>query len=193
MKYGEIRKKLKKLLPEKRYRHSLGVADTACEMAARFGCDEDKAYLTGLIHDCAKYYDAEATEKLLLENGYTREQLDAIVIPVRHADAGVFVARREFGIDDPEILRAIRLHTTGGADMTALDKVIYVADFIEPNRSPFPALEPAREAAKHDLDEAVRVCARSTVDHVRENGGNLNENTQKMLEQLNGGKEHDAE
>lgn len=193
MKIAEIEKKLKKMLTEKRLKHSYGVADTAREMAKRFGCDEEKAYLAGLIHDCAKNLKDDETVKLLRKNGYSEEEIDTLVPPVRHADAGVFVAVREFGIDDTEILSAVKLHTTGGPGMTKLDKIIYVADFIEPNRTEIPPLSRAREAAGTDLDEAVRVCAMSTLEHVSTTGQKLNPRTEKMLLELNGGENHDAE
>jgi predicted HD superfamily hydrolase involved in NAD metabolism len=91
--------------------------------------------------------------------------------PVLHAPAGMIVAARDYGVKDPEILSAIRKHTVGSGGMTQLEKLIYTADFVEPNRKPFPGLEEARSLAETDLNAATKKCAQLTRDHVIACGG----------------------
>ncbi len=125
---------LEKNLSAKRYSHSLGVAKTSLELAKMYNQDENKAYIAGLIHDCAKNFDDNELLKIIktkIQSGYLECELKNP--KVYHAIAGVYIAKNEFEIDDDEILNAIRNHTTGSPDMTTLDKIIFLADKIEPN------------------------------------------------------------
>lgn len=159
---NEIKERLKELLPPKRYIHIIGVSETAVNMAKQFGADPKKAYTAGLLHDCVKYMSDEELLKKCKELGVELDQNDMQCLPVIHAPLGAVVARKEYGIEDIEILDAIRYHTTGRAKMTKLDKIIYTADMIEPSRE-FDGVEALREMAKEDLDKAVLACVDKTV------------------------------
>lgn len=128
----KIKNWLKENLTAERYGHSLGCADAAREIAKILGFDEEKAYLAGLVHDCAKSLPMDETMKLLRDNGIELVCGEDENKKVLHAPAGVVVAKREFGIDDDEILSAIRWHTLGKADMNTLEKIVFIADKIEP-------------------------------------------------------------
>ncbi len=121
-------------MSEKRYNHSLGCADTAKKLAEIFKLDTDKAYITGLIHDCAKNMDNDNLIKIIREDikiGYLESELKNP--KTFHAIVGAYLVQKEFEIDDKEIISAVRNHTIGAPDMTLFDKIIFLADKIEPN------------------------------------------------------------
>ena len=149
MEIKEIEKKLKAELDEKRYKHSISVADVAVRLAGLYGGDKEKAYLAGLVHDCAKcipYNDA-------IKSGCELDRETLACPGVVHAPVGAFVAEREYGITDIEILDAIRYHTVAREKMTLLDKIIYLADIIEPYRD-FDGVENLRRLCNENLDLA---------------------------------------
>lgn len=128
----EILKWLKDNLSEERYIHTLGTADCAKELAMRYGMDEDKAYTAGLLHDCAKCF---TTEKLLeiIKDNLEVEESEMLNYKTLHAPVSAYIAENEFGVTDKDILSAIRWHTLGKLDMNKFEKVIFLADKIEPN------------------------------------------------------------
>jgi predicted HD superfamily hydrolase involved in NAD metabolism len=138
-----------------RYRHILGVAATARELAVRFGADPDKAELAGLLHDAAREWpDIDLLHKARewgFEVGYLEEMAP---MPCLHAPLGAEVARREFAVTDGDVLAAISHHTLGGEDMTLLDKIVFLADSIEPGRGDADYLADVRKIARTDLDAA---------------------------------------
>lgn len=150
----EITAQLKNTLSEKRFIHTIGVAEAAKELAARWGVDEDRAYLAGLVHDCAKELSVDETIKRLKEDGYGFEDGEDEFPALLHAPLGAVLAKEKFGIDDEEILNAVRYHTTGRKGMTLLEKIVYVADFIEPGRQ-YSEAKIVAELAKTDIDAAV--------------------------------------
>lgn len=133
MDYTKINEWLKNNLNEERYLHTLGTADCAKELALKFGQDMHKAYLAGLLHDCAKCFPTEKllsiieTDKLDVENS-EKENYKTL-----HAPVSAHLAKTLFGIDDEEIISAIRWHTLGKLEMTDFEKIIFIADKIEPN------------------------------------------------------------
>lgn len=147
-----MKDKLKKTLSEKRYKHSLGVCDEAVKLAKRYGADTDKAYIAGLLHDCAKGYSNDEQISLCQKYGIELDDMTLACKPVIHAPLGAEIARSEYGIDDEEILEAIRCHTVAKENMSLLDKIIYIADMIEPMRD-FPGVDKLREAAEEDIDK----------------------------------------
>lgn len=149
---AEIDEKLGKVLNEKRYTHSVYVAHTAADLADRFGGDRNKAFITGLIHDCAKHMSYDEMLKTADQYGYTLDETTLQCPGIIHADIGALVAEHEYGITDVEILDAIRYHTVARKNMTLLDKIIYIADIIEPNRD-FDGVDTLRELAEKDLDK----------------------------------------
>lgn len=154
----KLEKELKKELDDDRYTHTLGVAYTAACLAMRHGEKMERAFLAGLLHDCAKTKNMDHKKMLSL-----CEKHEIPVTPFEkenpvllHAKIGSFWAKEKYEVTDEEILSAIRFHTTGHAGMTLLEKIIYVADYIEPNRKKQPHLEEIRELCFRDLDEGLR-------------------------------------
>lgn len=153
--------KVKPRMPEKRYIHTLGVMATAMELAEIFGEDPKKAETAAIIHDVAKYADLDWMKQVVVT-----EQLDLELLhwnaEIMHGPVGAVVARDEFGVADEDILNAIRHHTTGRVGMSKLEKIVYVADMIEPNRK-FDGVERLRDIARVDLDAAMKACVCHTL------------------------------
>ncbi|MCD7778287.1 MAG: nicotinate-nucleotide adenylyltransferase [Clostridiales bacterium] len=167
---GVFKKKLKKELKPGRYIHTLGVAEEAVKLAEIFGEDKHKAYTAGLLHDCAKNFDTKRTFKFCDEynvalDNILREQPDLI-----HSFLGAAVAEHEYGIKDGDTLNAIRYHTTGRADMSRLEEIVYLADMTEPNRTFYEGLDKIRELSYHNLKEAVAEALKQTINFNREKG-----------------------
>lgn len=160
--------KMQHLLPEKRFKHCLGVEQAAIDLAERFGVDVGKAGLAGLLHDYAKKLSDE--EFLALIDKYDLDpKLKDWGNNVWHGMVGIYKIREDLGLSDPEILRAIEIHTVGSAQMSDLDKVVYVADYIEHNRD-FPGVEEAREIAHVSLNRAVAYETARTVEYLAHQG-----------------------
>lgn len=149
----EIISRLKKTLGEKRFIHTMGVAETAARLAERFGADREKAYLAGLLHDCAKGMKIPDQIKKCEEYGLELDECSRLCPAVIHAPLGAETAKREYGVHDEEILNAIRRHTVGGKSMTPLDKIIYTADMIEPSRD-FDGVSRLRSLAELSINDA---------------------------------------
>lgn len=149
--YKKICNQLEKDIGKKRYEHSLRTAEFARELAKLNGVDEEKAYLAGLLHDCGKWKDEERLYKEVLKREELSDYWGEKSKKVLHAHFGVIVAREEYGIDDEEILSAIKYHGTGRANMTKLEKVVYVADTYERGRD-YPDINRLRALAIEDLD-----------------------------------------
>ncbi len=162
MNENEIKDKLQTELNTKRYRHSLNVCDEAVKMARLYGVDEEKARTAAILHDCAKCLKTEEQISLCEKYGIRLSEITYRCPAVIHAPLGAAVARNEYGIDDEEILNAIALHTTGGENMTKLDKIIYIADMIEPLRE-FRGVDDLRKEAMKDLDSAMFMALQSTL------------------------------
>ena len=179
MKREKMAYKLKKELDHQRYEHTLGVERMARNMARIFGEDEERAALAGLLHDCAKCLPLSQMVKAA--KGEEMDEVMAESKALMHALAGMCMARNVYNVDDEEVLSAIRWHTTGHAQMTALEKIIYLADMIEPNRKPYPGLEPLREICMRDLDQAMYTALRMSLEHVMEQGKTLHPDTLAAL------------
>lgn len=160
--------KMQQLLPEKRLKHCLGVEQTAIELAERFGVDREKAGLAGLLHDYTKKLSDEEFLALIDKYDLTPKLKDW-GNNVWHGMVGIYKIQEDLGLSDPEILRAIEIHTVGSAQMSDLDKVVYVADYIEPNRD-FPGVEEAREIAHVSLNRAVAYETTRTVEYLARQG-----------------------
>jgi len=151
---------------EKRYLHTLGVAGSARKLAIRYGADPDKAELAGYLHDYCKCWPVDKMFEILVRHDMLTELLEAEK-ELWHAFAGAIVIQSDLGITDPEILQAVRYHTTGRAGMSLLEKVVCVADYIEPNRN-FPGVEQIRELAEKDLDAALALALGGTMQFLLE-------------------------
>ena len=179
MKREKIMYKLKKELDAQRYTHTLGVEETARQMALLFGEDPQKAALAGLLHDCAKCMTL--TQMVKAAKGVPLDPVMKESKALMHAVAGMCVAKNVYGVDDPDVLGAIRWHTTGHAGMTRLEKIIYLADMIEPSRKPYPGLEEIRALCWKDLDLAMYTALTMSLEHVVSQGKTLHPDTLAAL------------
>lgn len=162
----EIKEDLRKRLTPHRFEHTLGVEYTACCLAMRYGADMEKADLAGLLHDCAKQLTSEEKIQKALHYGMEITDLHRENPELLHAGLGAYVARERYGIEDEEILSAITWHTTGRPDMTLMEKILYIADYIEPNRYKQENLFTVRELAFKDLDECLIKILEDTVAYL---------------------------
>lgn len=128
-----IKKTLKESLSEERYNHTLGTADCALKLAKKYGLDEKKAYLAGLLHDCAKCKSNDELLKIIKQELKNIDEGELQNYKTLHAPVGEYFARTMYNIDDSEILNAIRYHTIGRANMSLFEKIIFLADKIEEN------------------------------------------------------------
>ncbi len=147
---------------EKRYNHSLRVAEEALKLARIYKCDLDKVKVAAILHDCGKVLDMEKLLNLDYLSDISQDNLNNIHLDLSHSLLGALLAERVYNINDDEILDAIRYHTTGRENMTCIDKIIYLADYIEPARS-FEEVEDIRKLALVDLDKAVLKAMESTI------------------------------
>lgn len=174
-----MQEKLKGMLKNKRYQHSMGTVRTAVRLAARYGADPEKTRLAALLHDCAKM-DKDKLLLVSLQSGVDADEWELSEPGLLHAKLGAVLAERVFGVRDPDVLTAIRTHTTGRPGMTKLDKIIYVSDMIEPARS-FPGVEQLRELAEKNLDLAVMVCMEHCINKIKQKQETLHPMTVEAL------------
>ena len=157
-----IKNWLKANLTPERYEHSIGTAECAEELAEKFGLDKKKAYFTGLIHDCAKCLPKAETMEILAK--VSLEDGELCNHKTHHAPVGAFIARKEFGVDDEEILSAIRWHTLGKVNMSLFEKIIFLADKIETKTRPCECFKPIRDALNEEgIDKALLICYQNTI------------------------------
>ena len=178
----DIKKRVKKALDKDRWEHTKGVAYTACCLAMANGADPYQAMLAGYLHDCAKCIPNE--EKLALCKKYKirlteLEQRNPYLI---HAKLGAFLAAHEYGVEDERICHAIRVHTTGAPEMNLLDKILFIADYIEPLRDKANRLPEIRETAFRDLDEALRMILYDTIHYLAKGTKEIDPATQETYD-----------
>lgn len=169
MKYNEntratLLEKIKAAMSEKRFNHVLGVEAAALSLAERYGESKEKASIAALTHDYAKERSDSEFKQVIRDYDYDLDLLNWNNA-IWHGLVGAQFVEKELGITDESILQAIRLHTTGASQMSLLDKIIYVADYIEAGRD-IPGVEKARAIAKKDLDEAVAYETKHTLAHL---------------------------
>ena len=149
-----IKISLKKILGEERLEHSVNTSKVARKLAIKYDCDADKAEVAGLLHDCAKDLDYKTLEKMVFEYNIELDEIIRKIPKLLHPLVGAIIAKKEFNIQDPVILKAIKAHSTGAAQMSLLDKIIYLSDKIEPLRN-MNGVEEVRKMAEINLDKAV--------------------------------------
>ncbi len=175
-------KKLKHEMDDGRYQHTLGVMYTCAALAMRYEYDLQKAQLAGLLHDCAKCIPNGKKLKLCEKHHIQITDVERRNPFLLHAKLGAFLAMHDYGVSDEEILSAILNHTTGKPDMSLLDKIVYVADYIEPRRNKAPNLKEVRRLAFIDLDEALFKILSDTLEYLDGGSGEIDEMTLKAYE-----------
>ena len=164
MNYTEIDKWLKENLSEERYYHTLGTAMCAKQLAEKYNQDPEKAYIAGLLHDCAKCF---STEDLLsiIKNNLEVDENEMLNYKTLHAPVSAYISKKEFGISDKDILSAIRWHTLGRIDMSDFEKIVFIADKIEPNTREKEYTEKIRLILDEEngLNKALLTCYKETI------------------------------
>jgi len=176
MDFEAIIAKLSEKLSAKRFRHSVGVSETAERLAELHGCDKAKAKLAGILHDCARELPSNRLLSTAEAFGIVVGDLERHEPVLLHAALGARMAQSEYGVTDREVHQSIRLHTTGGSNMTVLDKIIFLADVIEPGRS-FPGVDKIRELARENLDKALLAAYDQSLQYLIERNGIIHPDT----------------
>lgn len=171
-------------LKHKRIPHVLGTEQEAIRLALRYGADVQKARVAALLHDCTKKLDMEEQLALCRQYGIRLDELEQRALKLLHAKTGAAIARDLFGVDD-EIYSAIYWHTTGHANMTLLEKIMYLADYIEPTRN-FPGVNELRAACNKSLDKGLRMGLEMTIQEMHDRGNPVHSATLEADEYLKG-------
>ena len=172
MDYAEAKKLVKSRLSEKRWTHTKNVKKMAVKLAKRWGADPEKAAMAAILHDSAKELPKQELLQIFADNAIIAENAPARPAPGWHGIAGAILAQTCWGIEDPEILSAIRCHTTGKPDMSLQDKILYLADMTSAERD-WPGVEALRALEMEDLDRALCEALKQSIDFVEEKGGAL--------------------
>ena len=182
----ELRPIALSFLKPKRMPHVLGTEHEAAVLARRYGADVTSARIAALLHDCTKKLSMEEQLALCEQYGIALDELERKNLKLLHAKTGAAIARDLFGVSD-EIYWAIYRHTTGKADMTKLEKVIYLADYIEPSRD-FPGVEKLRRAVHADLEHGLLMALEDSIEEMRQRGNPVHPNTVEARDYLLRGK-----
>ena len=177
-----LEKFMKDNLKESRYIHSLGVEKMAEELAGIYGEDTEKAAFAGRYHDIAKCFTEERMNECVEKYGLADEYLGNNALA--HSKVAAEILKNEFGVTDEDILDAVRSHTTGRADMSQLEEIVYVADAIEDNRG-YEGLAELQELARTDLDAACLFIMDWTIDRIKARGKTLDKDTTEAREFIN--------
>lgn len=175
----ELRKDLKKKLNPIRYEHSLSVSYTCISLAMKYDYPLDRAELAGLLHDCAKRYDDAAILEHCIKHQIPVTEAERKAPAVLHAKYGAWMVCNKYNIRDDEIAAAIACHTTGKAGMNKLEKILYIADYIEPRRYKADNLEEIRHIAYEDMDETLFQIMKATLEYLKTSGTFVDPMTQE--------------
>ncbi len=162
----EIQSELQMLFKGNRYAHTLGVQYTSICLAMKYGEDLKKAELAGLLHDCAKQLPENTMIEICKKHQESISDIEYLQPFLLHGKAGACIAHDKFNICDPDILNAIRFHTTGRPDMTLLEKIVFVADYIEPYRTKAAHLDELRRSAFENIDLTVLMILNQTLEYL---------------------------
>lgn len=177
-----LKEKLSKELDKKRFAHTMGVAYTAANLAMAHEEDLYDAYLAGLLHDNAKCISSSEKRKLCKKYKIVLNEAEEKNPDLIHAKLGAVLAKEKYGVKDSFILNAIRYHTIGRPGMTELEKIIYIADYIEPNRKTLPDMPKIRKTAFRNLDEAMVLILQSTLQYLTDKKASIDRLTQDTFD-----------
>ncbi|MCM1173958.1 MAG: bis(5'-nucleosyl)-tetraphosphatase (symmetrical) YqeK [Blautia sp.] len=176
----KLRKEMEKELNSKRYEHTLAVAYTAASLAMVHGADTESAAVAGMLHDCAKCLSNKKLISICTKNGLPVSEVEMQnPAALLHAKAGSFLAENKYGIRDEDILNAIRYHTTGRPGMSRLEKILYIADYIEPGRKHAANLGQIRKMAFQNLDKTLFKILEDTLSYLQSMAGHMDAAAQK--------------
>lgn len=177
-----LTKAMEEELTGKRFLHTLGVEYTAAALAMKYDVPLLNAQVAGLLHDNAKCLSDEKQLKICEKNHLHVSDVEKRNPYLLHGKVGAFLAKTEYGIEDDDILNAITWHTTGRPDMSVLEKIIFVADYIEPGRKEAPGLEEIRKLAFEDLDRAMIRILEDTLSYLGSGDREIDPMTRKTYE-----------
>lgn len=178
----KIRKAMKKSLDAKRFEHTLGVEYISAALAMRYGADIKNAQLAGLLHDCAKCLTDEKRLAICEKHNISINDVERRNPFLLHAKVGSFLAMEEYRVYDPDVINAILNHTTGRPGMSLLEKIVFIADYIEPGRKQAPNLKQIREMAFVDIDKTLIMILGDTLAYLKSTDGETDPMTQKTYE-----------
>lgn len=180
---NELRKAMEQELSSKRYLHTLGVSYTAACLAMTHGADMESAMTAGLLHDCAKPLKGEEQIALCEKNHLEISEVErSNPSALLHAKVGAYLAENRYGITVPDILNAIRYHTTGRPKMSKLEKILYIADYIEPGRKHVADLDRIRQMAYRDLDATMAKILEDTLAYLKTTDGQIDHMTEETYQ-----------
>lgn len=178
----DLQKKMQKKLDANRYEHTLGVMYTAAALAMRHATDLDAAMLAGLLHDCAKCYPDEKKFELCEKHHVSLTEFEQKNPALIHARLGAVLAREKYDVHDAAVCDAIRTHTTGAPQMTPLQQIVFIADYIEPHRNRAKNLTAIRSAAFEDLNQACAMILSDTLHYLSGSPKTVDPMTQKTYD-----------
>ncbi len=173
---------MEKVQDAKRFAHTLGVEFTAAALAMKYQADVTDAQIAGLLHDCAKCLTDEKRVSICEKHRIPMTDIERRNPFLLHAKVGEYLAREKYGITSPDILNAIRFHTTGRENMSLLERIVFVADYIEPGRRQAPNLTEIRQLAFTDLDAAMLKILEDTLSYLKATGSELDPMTEITYE-----------
>lgn len=182
MKLDKILKKIEKVQSEKRFTHTLGVSYTAYYLAIINGVDPEKARLAGILHDCGKHIDGERSIELCEKYNISISKVERENPFLLHGKVGSLIAQHKFKISDEDVLNSITFHTTGRENMSMLEKIIFVSDYIEPNRNEAPNLIQIRKLAFEDIDLALIKILEDTLSYLSSSRKSIDPQTKKTYD-----------
>ena len=184
--YEDILRDVSSRLPQKRFEHTLGVIEESVFLARIYGADESKAKLAALLHDCSRYIPIEQMRQIadntLFPDKYPE---DVLGVELLHAIASEVIARQDYSVDDIDVLKAIRYHTTGFDDMSDIMCIVYCADMIEPNRS-YPGVEYLRSQKENGLIALAYLCSEHTINYLNDKGQRVHRSSDDFYNFLKG-------
>lgn len=182
MEMEQLRKAMKKAQDKDRYEHTLAVAYTSACLATLNDVDAEKALRAGLLHDCAKCIPTEQKLSLCKQYGIAVSAIEKRNPSLLHAKLGAVLAKEKYGETDVDVLNAIENHTTGRKNMSMLEKIVFIADYIEPNRSKAQNLTLIRKLAFSDIDAALVKILEDTLKYLEGTGTEIDPNTKETLD-----------
>lgn len=179
-----IQKKLQQTLKPNRYVHTLGVAYLSASLAMCYGTSHKDALIAGLLHDCAKNYPEDKMLEECLKLGISLSECETSIPELIHAPYGAYLAQEEYGITQEDILLAVRNHTLGRPNMTVLEQIVYLADYMEPGRNhpTTPSLDELRKIAFQSLDEATYLVSKNSIHYFETTGKTADPMTYRVYE-----------
>lgn len=178
----KLKEKVAKVQDEKRFLHTIGVEYTAAALAMRYEINVSDAQIAGILHDCAKCLSNKKQLEICEENRIAISDTEKRNPFLLHGKVGAYLAQNKYGIEDENILNAIRFHTTGRKGMSDLEKIVFIADYIEPGRTKAKNLNEIRKLAFEDLDKAIVRILEDTLTYLKQSNGEIDEMSEMTLD-----------